>query len=212
MADHVLILAAGKYEGWKGSGVRHLLPIVGVPLILRTTTMLSQRQINGVVVTHRPELIAICRCTYQPGDDKFALSTLLSTRELWARDGHTIILHGDVIWSDESLDSVLRCKADLMIHLGRPAGVLALTFCPAWHNTLVRMARDLLEDPRLEGKRRLMGHLHRIVCGFELMDTMSPRDKPSPHHTMVTGSYTRDIDSLEGYLEFLEENPWAECL
>lgn len=213
MTDRVLILAAGKYEGWKGAGGRHLLSIEGVPLIRRTLTLLSHRRMNGIVVTLNPELIEACHRTYQPADDEFLLSTFLSTRELWADKGRMVILMGDVVWSNWSLDSVLECKADLMFHLGYPAGVLALTFCPVWHNTLVTVAGHLLKDPRLaqtKSKRRLMGHLHRSVCGFDVMDSTSPRDKKSPHHRMITGSCTRDIDSLEDYHEFLEDNPWAK--
>jgi hypothetical protein len=169
-------------------------------------------------VTNKQEvlshLLSLSYHLYVPKDDTSHLATFLSTRELWDKNGRTTILQGDVIWSAESLTSVLDCKSDLMFHLGAPAGTLALTFCPMWHDELAKAAQKIIDDPRLDPPardgRRLMGHLHRAMCGFDVMDMESPRDKPSPHHRMVTGSYTRDIDSMEDYLEFLEANPWAK--
>jgi hypothetical protein len=205
----ILILAGGDCEGWWGD--RHLLPIAGEPLLARSVRLMRWRGYEPIMIANKPEILEMANSYFEPDDDKYILSTILSTQLLW--DDRTIILFGDIIWSGTSLDTVLKDTQNLRFYPGYPAGVLGFSFDKEWQSEVKRQATHIIDDPRFDSPkrdgRRLVGHLHRAMCGFDVMDMASPREIDHPHQLKVRDSYTRDVDSPEAYRLFLEANPWA---
>lgn len=209
MGCKVLILVAGSQEGWRGE--RHLLPIAGEPLLARSVRMMRDRGYEPVMVASRPEIQEMTSRHFVPDDDKYVLSTVLSTQPLW--DDRTVVLFGDIIWSEQSLDTVFRDRQSLRFYPGYPAGVLGFAFGEEWQSEVIRQSQRIIDDSRLDlpnrDGRRLIGHLHRAMCGFDVMAKTSPRELDHPHQLKVRDSYTQDVDSPKAYCMFLEANPWA---
>lgn len=119
----VLITAAGAMRRWTVDGQlhggvpKHLIPVLGEPLLARTVRLLRERGIGDIIVvgpdddryripgaelhvpTHHVPWLA------EPAThdaDKF-----LSSRELWAPDGRTVIVHGDVYLAEDAADAIV---------------------------------------------------------------------------------------------------------
>lgn len=208
----VLIFASGPPKPFETEhGLRHLLPIDGEPLLARTVRMLRERECSATVVCPPP----LCDCGLQcdffvPEDDTHLLSTILSARRVWSGEGRTLLLWGDMVWSPWSLDRVLENETSLQFFMGRPAGNVGMAFDPTWQDEIASGINYILELPALSVEagrdgRRVPGHLQRLMLGFDVLDTTSPRDKPHPYHSTVRSSYTQDVDTWEAYLSILEE-------
>jgi hypothetical protein len=168
----VIVAAAGSQAKWGGYlGVRsHFAPVrsrLGVeerePLLGRTLRLLAERGVADVWVTAPEEepgpyvRLATAwgaRCVAKG----VARDEYVSTRSLWAPEGRTIILYGDVWFTEPALDTVL-------VHRGEPCFFgrereSALTGSPwgeafacSWEAEDARRLDSLLADVRAAQER-----------------------------------------------------------
>jgi hypothetical protein len=125
----VIVAAAGGQTKWGGYlGVpSHLAPIGGVPLLHRTLKQLG----------HLPDVHVTT-----PDDDRYQTATAQrhirsadypsefhSTRNLWNRGGRTVLLYGDVYFTDDALDTIIGYEPRQVRVFGR-YGPSAQTGCP----------------------------------------------------------------------------------
>lgn len=115
MQTAAIILAAGKHERW-GDHPKQLVSIdsCGRSVIGRTIDMLSKAGIEEVyVVTHSAEIIKAVGQTkiIRPETCDYLTDSILSSRQRWTE--RTIILLGDVYFSDGCFDKVLNCREEI---------------------------------------------------------------------------------------------------
>lgn len=118
----VIVAAAGSQAKWGGHlGVRsHFVPVRSQlgeeerePLLGRTLRLLGERGFGDVVVTapagsEQPYADAAIRHGVQCVSRAQARDEFASTRDSWAPEGRTIILYGDVWFTERALDLILR--------------------------------------------------------------------------------------------------------
>lgn len=126
MKTRAIIIAAGKetrWENYKGAR-KHFVEIDGEPIIHRTVRLLREAGIEDIVVvgTDKRYLIEgswlyIPKLTPEYHDaDKF-----LSSRDLWLRDeGRTIVVYGDVYFTEKAIKTIVDYKPDEWVLFCRP--------------------------------------------------------------------------------------------
>lgn len=204
----VLILAAGDGSRWGNyrDTVKHLAMVANEVLLHRTC-----RQF----LAHTDDVTVVCR------DDSYAVSgaqlyvpphndpawldcgKFLSSRELWATAERTVLVFGDVYFTDEAVTTVMSATRDWVFFL-RPwpsrllearKEVFGLAFDPSAHALL---------DERLAGLVR--GHVAPVQAGWKLYTDMV---RPSygdifrnDRHIVIDDlttdlDYPVDLDNLE---------------
>lgn len=115
MSHRVLILCAGRATRWSSSDVpssiadrpKQLVPVCGEPILHRTVRQVLERLPAADVAVVAPEDVEVWRV---PGA-RVAVADLdrrrkqadkfLSSRGEWAADGRTVLLLGDVFFTDD---------------------------------------------------------------------------------------------------------------
>ena len=130
MTDRALIICAGDATRWGNyTGVpKHLVEIEGERLLDRTCRQLWERDHNiitkVVVKNTTPSEYDTMWSEREVADlhpeygnmDKF-----LSSKSLWSKDGRTIVLYGDVWFSDFAMDTIMDFKGRGMWLFCRPS-------------------------------------------------------------------------------------------
>lgn len=111
-----LILAAGQGSRWGNYlGVpKHMIPIKGEPLIHRTQRILAATGANDVYVVCRDSTYVLPpsqRATPQEVEREW-VHEQEESRYLWSKSGRTILLYGDVYYSEDLLSRIVHEPAD----------------------------------------------------------------------------------------------------
>ncbi|HIJ71311.1 MAG TPA: NTP transferase domain-containing protein [Planctomycetes bacterium] len=112
----VIITAAGDNSRWGNhlNTLKHLVPIdpSGQTIIGRTVEMLKNTGVDNVfVVSQHEQIIELLKEDVEvitPANCNSLADSILSSRKYWA--DRTIILLGDVFFSQQCLDKILACK------------------------------------------------------------------------------------------------------
>lgn len=114
MSDRVLILCAGRATRWAGGLPKHLVKICGEPILHRTVRQVLDRlpdaDVRVVVADSRDPNYSVPGAKRAKADldpTRLQADKFLSSRHLWNRSGRTVILLGDVFFTDEAMDTVL---------------------------------------------------------------------------------------------------------
>ena len=152
----VIIAAAGGQGKWQNHlGVpSHLAPVDGEPLLARTIRQLSVYQLDVHLTTpddDRYDLAGVTRHVLAAGGNEYT-----STRGLWSGRERTVLMLGDVYWTDIAMRSVIRHPSlsyrafgryGASRHTGCPYGeIFAASWGPTEHAKLDRL---LVEVDRL---------------------------------------------------------------
>lgn len=102
----VIIAAAGGDKAWNGhlDVPRHLVPVGGEPLLQRTIRQAVTFTEDVHVTTpddDRYRVVGAYRHVREPGASEYA-----STRDLWSEDGRTVLLLGDVYFTDRAISTI----------------------------------------------------------------------------------------------------------
>lgn len=100
-----LILAAGDAERHNG-GNKPLLKVNGETLLDRTWRLLEEHPCERWLVTHNAELEDLRPVTFRPVNRRWIVETLLSTRPLWNENHSTIVVLGDVYYTDYAVSEM----------------------------------------------------------------------------------------------------------
>lgn len=117
MDPKVLILAGGKMSRWRVDGKlymgieKHFAKINGEPIIKRTIRQLNERGLTPVIIADKAKYELDGAQIYYPEIDpaRWECDKFMNSREIWSLD-RTIILLGDVYFSDQALDIILGYK------------------------------------------------------------------------------------------------------
>lgn len=120
MPDRVLILCAGRASRWTPGGEpKHLVRLCGEPILHRTVRQVLERVSDAdvrVVVadTRDPNYVVpgARRAQAKLAAARLQADKFLSSRHLWNRTGRTIILLGDVFFTDEAMDTIVADRAE----------------------------------------------------------------------------------------------------
>lgn len=111
----VIILCAGEASRWQNykNTPKHLIEIEGERLLDRTTRLLNEKGINDIIVvtkeyderynTEYSRQVPVTIDYEKNADaDKF-----LSSKSLWNTEGRTIVLYGDVYFTEEAINTIV---------------------------------------------------------------------------------------------------------
>jgi NDP-sugar pyrophosphorylase family protein len=122
-----LLLCGGEARRWRNHlGVtKHLVPIDGRPLLLDTVTKLRENGVHDIVVVGREDVLGHLgvRC-HHVGDQASAppKAKFLSARSMWNDDGQTILMFGDVHFTQTALNALLAPAHRCINFVGRMTG------------------------------------------------------------------------------------------
>jgi hypothetical protein len=114
---HIIIIAAGDATRWGNHlGVpKHLIQIDGESLLERTVRLFSQEKNSKIFVVGPDDdryrvknttLFTPIKNKYNHGVDKF-----INSSNLWNGYGRTIVVYGDVYFTEESVNTILNYKS-----------------------------------------------------------------------------------------------------
>jgi hypothetical protein len=217
MRTTVLILAAGDWSEWYwGPGneelgkmivpfpARHLLPIKGVPLILRTFEQIEDFGYRPVVVTQKHYVQMVSPRHLDPGVTRFWPETFLRTKNLWG--DKTFVLQGDACWMDEGLEALFAGQDFPRVWAQGCGGVCAWAFLKEHHDQVIEAMETVIAAAEAGKNLGHPGDCYRALEGDQFRN-YTP-EEAQYWAQLPMGSYT-DFDWPIHYLEFLEANPWA---
>lgn len=202
----VVIAAAGRDKWWTGDIPRHLVPVDGVPLLARTIRQVRQWT-DDVHLTVPPDdwRYRLADVTvHERGDDH--PSEYASTRDLWSATTRTVLLLGDVYWTDDAIRKVLTDRAQDYRCYGR-CGPSKVTGTPYgeifaaawWPRQIPALDRHLkvVHDTRAAGTiTRPPGWM--LLRSWQGTPMNRHRVRP-PHWVELPDDGTDDIDKVEDY-------------
>jgi hypothetical protein len=196
-----LIMAAGDNTRWNGRIPKQLAEIGGQPLIQRTYRQASLYRGSPIIVTHNPAIKALELNCFEPQFRRWIVETLLSTRQLWQE--RTAVLLGDVIYSDYTMRLLLANRDPLAVY-GFKWEIVGLSFdSEAWGDVI--LALENAKHNAEKGGRGKLWEFYRSYCHIPLEAT----DYVECSVFNEVEDYTNDIDSMQEYWLFLQNNPWA---
>lgn len=212
----VIIRCAGGADRWSNyQGVpKHLVKLCGERLLERavrlTNTFAPGADVKVVVrdMSDRRYLVpGATRTRDKPNPDNGDVDKIASCRHLWDRKDRTVILFGDVWWSEKALRSVLTDPIDGWAAWGRITAdgggeLFAFAFNPDHHRAVADACEQVAEahrSGRLEGR----GHggapvpggwaLYRVLCGRQV-------DEGGDHgHLVHVTDWTDDMDTPDDW-------------
>lgn len=217
----VIVIAAGEGTRWQNHlGLpKHLAPICGEPIIHRTQRQLAERGVTDVrVVAHDPRFVttATLEAPRTWPDAPLGTNKVLDNFHLWNRDGRTVVVLGDVCFTDAAMDTVVRhegrewvifCRFKQSTYAPERWGeVFGQSFWPGSHLQSLEAAervRRMCVAGQL--KRGGLWEHYRAVCNApdeELKRTYPARDFG---RSVVIDDATDDADTPEDYERLLEE-------
>jgi len=197
----VLLLCAGSSgEFEKIFGVpKQLLEFGPETLLGRTVRLLRENELRDIDVVSHDSRLQVDGCGFfRPLAYGSALETFLSTQTLW--QDRTIVLHGDVFFTEKAMRTVAQCDAELRMFgrlgenaltLGPWSELFAFSFSSGSADMIADHAKKAIE---LGGVR--IWHLYRSMAGF------APEEHKIEEryfHTIM--DFTDDFDTPEKYLK-----------
>jgi MobA-like NTP transferase domain len=213
-----IVIAAGEATRWKNylNVPKHYLQIDGEPIIERTVRLLRENGVGDIHVVSKEYCVPHCynfrpKLNYEQNADA---DKFLSSKELWNRNGRTVVFYGDVFFTEESMNTIvgfendewtLFCRPDRSRITGRRWGEC---FAQSFYATEIsRHEKALHRIVRLYKKgviKRCGGWEHyRAMVG-------RPDDEIRSPHIMTTNyftidDFTEDFDFPTDYDSFIEK-------
>lgn len=203
----VVILASGVEQRWEGVPHKQLAAIDGRPLLLRTLAQLAKRwEARPAVVTHhKPIAKAVARVAdvveLPAAERRWTVETALASRTAWGDP--TLILCGDVYWTDDALDIACSLNHGGPVRFLFTEGqvgedILGIWFRRRHRHRLARAFNHAAVHARLHGGGGKLWQAYRSLCGFSLV-----RHRLETTHAVRIADETTDFDTLRDYQEFL---------
>jgi hypothetical protein len=184
-----LVLCAG--DAVRMDGVKKQLLSIGQTTILgRILDQMHEFEQRTILVTHDQEIALFHDLVHNPENRRTTCETLLSTSHLWT--DRTIVLLGDVIYSDRVLGEIMNCHESLKL-FGNSAEIFAVVFDKNFHEEIKPLLLD--GSKRFPGKLRCFFHAY---CDFEPGKGIA---EPLDNNEVFfrTHDWTRDVDNPYEY-------------
>lgn len=193
-----LILAAGNAERHNG-GNKPLLKVNGETLLNRTCR-LSREHSNG---THVEWLVS--HVSYgsgcmqiQPKKRRWITETLLSTHQFWSDVRDTIVLLGDVFYTDAAMEKVFKFKGTTAF--GKGYNIHALKWSPQFNGAMKAQLEKYVSETEARPRTHGAGKLWRFVQSYgihmvDFGDETTDFDSPQEHQRFIAKYGNRSTDS-----------------
>ena len=212
----ILILCAGESKRFKWEGIsKHRLPVFGEELLSRTVRQCKDRVgytdeisivtndfsitdgLTGEMYCYREKDDDVDYSIYTPEKYDYICQTLKSTRNIWG-DDRTIVLLGDVLYSEYIIDRVFSKHPPILFYgsiVHKEIYALAFTDKPE-----IIWALDRVDERVVEG---FHGQLWQLF--YVLNKLPGHRHPDSIPYRMFRHVYdfTQDFDTVEDYEKFL---------
>ena len=177
----IIITCAGKAHRWENKNtLKQLMPIYGEPLLHRTVRLLRKRGYDDIHIAHRNTQLKVEGCQhFSPPSSPWISSTISASAHLWT--DHTIILLGDVYFSEEALDRILHDESTLKFcgRIGASSWtgckygeLFALVFRSSAHTELNGAVEEALSEAnkihrsRVQYLWRWLTHYPKLYCSY----------------------------------------------
>lgn len=213
MSARVWVMAAGSQKRWGIPFPKQLVPIGQELLIKRTLRQLRERGLDGTVITRNETIIRFCR------DESYVKPSRSECRWLVENvlthvkgySGRQIVLLGDVIFSDATMDAICSCIDPVRVFLrstleNRLVGFYQEIFGFTFDDRARGAVIDALEKARQHALRGGAGKLREFycaLCGFPFTENGQYSIDNRFIHWPVD-DWTDDIDSVDDYGAFIE--------
>jgi hypothetical protein len=210
-ALRAILCCAGEGERWGNYlGVpKHLVAIDGVPLVRRSVQQLRARGIEDVVITTFDDRYALAGAALAaPAVSMLPDTGIGFSVGLWSTRGRTLVLLGDVYFSEAAMDAIVTAAPDEITWLGRKGAGRLDKYCEmfgvsiplARQARLQRAAEQVVELRRREAIQRMMGwELYAVVNDLDVTRVM-----PGPNWIDIDDE-TEDFDYPADY------DAWMRC-
>lgn len=224
---NVLIVCGGRGDRWNNYlGVpKQLAPVDGEPLLGRTVRQVRERGLIPAVVAqpldNRFGVPGAASAWAEPAPDMGGAARYWDSRFLWSPHQRTVILHGDVWFSDEALSLILsiddgwRCFARLGASrlTRKPTGELfGVSFGPA---EIPEFERAILRAARLwqEGviSRCIGFEIWRAMQGLPDAEVRGATPYPNVGRCVEIDDWTDDLDRPHDYERFTRARAGLDC-
>jgi hypothetical protein len=222
----VILLCAGRGERWDNYlGIpKHLIEIDSGDgraerLIDRTVRLVRERSDEAttiLIASFDPRYEVPGTMRYEPahGRERFTdTDKFLSSAELWSADDPTIVLYGDVFFTEAAMETILSFAGAEFAFFGRPRPsqctghlwqeMFALVIPPGSREHLQRTmleVRDMLDEGQI---RRGGGwECYRHACGLTPVCVYAVRSDVANHFVEID-DFTDDFDSPYDYEQWL---------
>lgn len=191
--------------------------------MVRTVRLLRANGLRDIVIVGPDERykikgsqLFIPRKNPDDGDlDKF-----LNSQECWNTKGRTLIVYGDVYFTDDAIRWILGDKrTEFVLHArpfnshltGTPWGeCFALSFYPRDHDRLLAAMRRVQELYRTGIMTKMGGwEVYRAMLGHLISDQSIKEHFVTGHHFSAVNDWTDDFDYPEDYDRFIERRKAA---
>ena len=187
-----MVMAGGNGTRWAGIHPKCIAPILGEPVIARTLRQLRERGIPAIVVSHKPEVQALCDGAEVYAErHPYIMDCAWALRDRWR--GRNLVLFADVAYTDAALDKLLGAPGPIWWVGRRPE-----MFGMSWEDrpgTRQAIYAVVEESPHFAAKlrgRTLNVYRHWVYHGLR-----------EPSWTLVGERFTRigdetsDMDTVE---------------
>lgn len=198
-----LILAAGDASRHNG-GNKPLLMVNGETLLDRIWRQFGQFE-SPKLVTHNSEIWPssnpFCADRFVPSGRRWVVETLLSSRPIWNENGATIILLGDVFYTEHAVDEMfnddLKCAA-----FGKGCNIHGMRWNSRHHGKIALELRKAIERAEKKPNAYGAGKLWTFIASVE-----------PPIPVIDFGDETTDFDSPLEHKRFVEKygNRSTDC-
>lgn len=215
-AARALIICAGEQERWKNHlGMpKHLAPLCGEPILHRTVRLARQYTSDVRVIVKnmgddRYKVAGARRAAAKLDPSNYDADKFLSSRHLWSGTGRTVILYGDVWFSDAAMAQIFDpgplqdgwqvfCRFGGSSITGAPGGEnFAHVIDPPAHEAYEAALYRICDLRRRRVIWRNGGwEAYRAMCG--LPDDMLLKHADYGHATVID-DWTEDMDEPGDY-------------
>jgi hypothetical protein len=210
MKTKVIIIAAGEGTRWNNYlGVpKHLVKIDGETLLERTVRLFNGCDITIVGHDERYEVDGAELVIPEMRGLHDVNKQCLLTRDLWNKDGRTIIVLGDIFFSEKCVESILGYLGDDMRVFGRKGRgsvnkckwgeLFAHTFLTQHHDEYANAYLEAGKITKPDGRRNDWWEHYRILDGID------PMVEDFGERFVQIDDWTDDFDLPENYVIFMK--------
>ena len=196
MGTQVLILAAGEAKRFNGVS-KQLLRVGDETILDRIIRQAKAKELQPLVSTTNEEIQEHLGVFHVPSKSATVCETFLSTLPLWQK--RTVILLGDVIYSNGTFNAVMDCTDPIRV-FGNTWEIFAVTFDETVYVTVVKTLEEVIQ----KGLDKLR-HFYKVYCGFE---PNCEEKEATPLEQVIfwyVHDWTNDMDLPYKYDNFLKE-------
>lgn len=210
--DKYIIICAGESSRWGNymGTPKHLVDICGETMLSRTVRLLGDKNIFIVVRDDKDFRYCVNGAKTikaKINENNFDADKFLSSKHLWNRSGRTVVLYGDVYFSEQAINGIMNYKSREWTLFARPFGskhtgcpypeCFAQSFYPEDHKEhldALYKIKKMMDDKEIT---RSGGWEHyKVMCGG---DPSNIETIPLSSRIKIIDDYTEDFDKPSDY-------------